>query len=243
MLTAFLHVLRHSPAPRLLMHSRVALAVICVLALAGWPRSGPWASVPFPHIKQQFRIEAVSWAEPQNMIIGGVPISTLPFVSPHSAVDVAARFSSEQAIFQRVLSTPGQLILSGVKDDWHWIAVLSDDASGSSGYVSAMSSTPIAMGAPPVWLPPGLSVALSVSNADDDQTVVHHVHHLSEAPSAVGPRLASWLADQGWKAQYDPGDIPGRQQWYRSGENLFVLMHSHLGGTVMFTQQKVGGTP
>lgn len=243
MLTAFVHVLHHVLIFGLLRQSRVRLAMVCMFALISWPWSSSLASPRFPQIKHQIETEAVTWGDLQNMIIGGVPVSTLPFVSPYPAVDVASRFSSDKAIFQRVLSMPGQLILSGLKDEWHWIAVLNEDASGSSGYVSAMSSAPTTTNLLPPWMPPGSSVAPSVSNSDGEQAVVQHVHHISGTPDAVRDRLATWLSKQGWKTRSESGDIRGIQQWHRQGEELVVLLHPSRGGTVMFTQQKARGRP
>lgn len=231
--------------------SRLQHCVCLVFFVTGGLTPGSWPSANvlsttlpyFPDIEQHLESVAVDWGEPHHLFVGGVPISTLPFVSSHSAIDVASRFSSEASIFQRVLSMPGQLILSGVKDRWHWIAVLQDGNSGASGYVSAMSGNATATLDPPAWLLPGLSAGLSISNSGNDQAVVQHVHHLVGSHGAVRDRIKKRLSDLGWKRHSDSGDIPEQWHWHRNGERLSVMMLPHSGGTLVLTQQQMRGIP
>lgn len=245
MLSTCIYVFRHGFAARIPQVLRGLLPVLCMLFPGGLTVKQAMAveRVYFPAIEPRFETGSLSWGQRQNMLVGGVPVSTLSFVSPHSAIDLASRLSNKSAVFQRVLTMPGQLILSGIKDQWHWIAVLSDDASGSSGYVSAMSATVITPPESSALIPAGLSLAFSAAGTGNGPAIGQHVHQLPGAPDVIRDRIASRLAGMGWHRISDVADLPGQWQWYRKGEKLSMLINQHGAGSLVLTQHYTGGAP
>lgn len=242
MVTVAVHNFFNAIRPRLRQFLRSMLFAGAVLIPGSCAFAMSRSSPPdLPDIGQQLASVAVNWQDPHSMVLGGTPLSARAFASGRPALEVASEFSSVGSVFQRVLTMPGQLILSGMKEQWHWIAVLKDHGSGTQGYVSVMSARPDATPDHPAWMLPEMPRGISISHAAVDQSVGQRVFHFAGSRASVRDQLEKRLALRGWKHQPGPGDIGAH--WHRDGEQLTVMMFPYSGGTLVLTQQQMRGIP
>lgn len=239
MLNALISSCSDASRNRSLMRSFDAVSrVLCMLVLGAFPTVGhAYAQHEFPEADRYFGSVGVDWDEAQAMVVDGVPLRITTFGSPRPALEVASLFSSGNTVFQRVLTMPGQLILSGLKDSWHWIAVLRDEGSGTRGYVSAMSSK-VAAPEFPAWLQSADHTFFSISNTASDQASVQYVHQVSGSLENVQARIEGRLESMGWKRHSDPGRVGRNSQWSKDTEQLSIMLLPYAGGTLVSTQQQ-----
>lgn len=193
------------------------------------------------NIADHFRSSGFAWDDTELMIMEGVAIRTASFVSSDSIVRAAQRLTEVSTVFDRVLTLPEHIILSGVKDNRHWLGSIQASATGASGYVSAMQGEPVLGGTPPAWLPPGAATVFALKDGTDSQASTQHVHRFPVHTHALRARLAQRLAQQGWK-QHTDSDTQGRPwRWYRAHEQLLIVVTADQDGALMFTHHTVGG--
>lgn len=95
-----------------------------------------------PEITERLHFLNVQWGDTETIFLSGIGTRTVTFVSSMDGIDLARQLAGLSSVFDRLLTMPGQLVLSGIADTWHWIAVLRPVNPGTSGYVSVMRAVP-----------------------------------------------------------------------------------------------------
>lgn len=215
------------------------LMLTLLFVFAAQARALP-ASV-FPDIAHGLNSTEVDWGDVYSMELAGVPIRTSVFTSLHPVADIAQKFSKTSGLFDRVLTSPGQVVMSGINDGWHWLAALRNKADGAAGYVSVMRVMPTLPADTPLLLPVGARRVSSFKDDAGDNTVVQHVHQVAWSPDVFRNRTQEHLIRQGWEADTSPGNPGSQWHWQRNGERLAILTLAHPGGALVFTQQWLQG--
>lgn len=187
----------------------------------------------------------LQWAGIQTVFMGGVKTHTAAFTSFTAVSDVAHALTGKLSVFDRVLVAPGQLVLSGLRDGWHWLAVILPDTKNVHGYVSAMQT---GQG----FRTPGSAVLFSRSpvlsffhDVVDGDKVTQYVQEVRVSPDILAGLANQQLASQGWVQQGRQDTSTGPWQWRRPGENLHVLAFKGSTGTTRIFSQHIvrGGRP
>src|SRR5699024_11169339 len=113
---------------RLLIFAVLGLSPACAVALA---------SSGLPDINQILEGADLPLQDVERETLNGVSMSLAQFSTRRKPAQVAARLSASGR-FQRIFTFPGQILLSGMEDHWHWLAVLGSQAGGTHGQVSVM---------------------------------------------------------------------------------------------------------
>lgn len=224
----------------------------CLLALLAFSASDSFASqrADYSNISAQFKTQDVVWDDAQSLLLGGVQMHTASFKSSLQADDVARQLSDSSNMFNRILTMPGQLVLSGMNGHWHWLAVIRVNVSGADGYVSAMQAATVEHSLSFPWALGHTPAMFSSDHVTDGGSVAQRVHRLSMSLHASRAQLMEQLTQHGWKRQTDPGD-PDRfyhprdqnwaSHWRRANEQVFVMAITHDNASLIFTQHMTGG--
>lgn len=188
------------------------------------------ANVFYPNIEGRFSSSDLTWTKMQPMTVRGVPISVARFSSRRSSVGIAELFS-EHDVFQRVLTLPGKVVLSGLEDDWHWLAAIDDHKTGSKGYVSIMRTgfmprnTELATrpgSAFESWIPPHAASVFNHDIADENESVSLRTYSIALPLAAIGTQLLVNLTKQGWGLLDHSSLSTGPWHWRRQHERLSI---------------------
>lgn len=191
-------------------------------------------------IVRHFKAVGVDWDDDETMNVGGVVLRTAGFRSTDSVNSLARKFTKASTVFDRVLTMPGHLVLSGLKGNLHWLALLSVSPSGTHGYVSALQTRSVSPIASPPWALQHSPALFSFSDVQNGQTFTQYVHRFPLTESALRTGVKRRLVQQGWKPQVEH-DFDNRWQWRRSGEQLLIVTAPDKDGTVMFTSRTAQG--
>lgn len=186
-------------------------------------------------IVQQFNSVDVVWGNVETMNVGGVAMRMAGFSSSNAADVVAQKLTKATTVFDRVLTMPGHLVLSGIKDSWHWLALISVSSSGSYGYVSALQSRSVSpIGSLP-WMPQHFPALLSIRDAQDSQVLTQYAHRFPFSEAVLRKSVEQRLLLQGWKRQPGIDAVGSPWKWRQSGEQLSIVTAPDKSGTIMFT--------
>lgn len=85
----------------------------------------------------------IYWQNTQNLQPNGVAINVAMFNSNLSPIDTANIINKQHPVFQKVLTLPNRVVLSGVYENHHWLADINTYKDGATGYVSSLKSMDI----------------------------------------------------------------------------------------------------
>ena len=213
--------------------SRTVSTVLCMLlAQSCFAGTRP----DCPEISKQLGMHAAVWDDLQSMSVSGVALCAAVFSSSLSAVKLAQSFTAAPGLFDRVLNMPGQLVMSGVRKKWHWIAMIRTVDSGSAGYISTMYINNESGNLTYSWLPPYARPLFSHTESVNDQRVHQHGYQLSWPEGQVRAHINAALARQGWTPWAETGSVPGQSSWQRAGERLTILVSQSNVATSLLVQ-------
>lgn len=215
------------------MLCRTAGTVLCMLlAQSCFAGTGP----DCPEISKQLGMHDAVWDDLESMSVGGVALCAAAFSSSLSTVRLAQSFTATPGIFDRVLNMPGQLVMSGVRKKWHWIAMIRTVDSGSMGYVSTMYINNEPVSETYSWLPPYARTMFSHAENVNDQWIHQHGYQISWPEGKVHAHINTALTRQGWISQSATGTVRGQSSWQRAGERLTVLVSQGKFATSLLVQ-------
>ena len=186
-------------------------------------------------IVKRFRSVDVLWDDVEAMSVGGVVMRMAGFRSSNAADVVAQKFTQATTVFDRVLTMPGHLVLSGVKESWHWLALISVSSTGSYGYVSTLQSRSVSpIGSLP-WMSQHFPALYATRGAKDRQILTQYAHRFPFSHAALRKNVEQQLLQQGWKRQAGIDAVGSPWEWHQSGQQLSIVTVPDKEGTVMFT--------
>lgn len=215
---------------RMLRHT-VSLALFALLYVDAHAST----QIDSADIVKHFSSVDVVWDDLEAMSVGGVAMRMAGFSSSDSADVVAQKLTQASSVFDRVLTMPGHLVLSGIKKSWHWLALISVSASGSYGYVSALQSRSVSpIGSLP-WMPQHFPALFVIRDAHDSQMLTQYAHQFPFSWVALRKSVEQRLLQQGWKHQAGVDAVSSPWKWRRAGEQLSIVMVPDKEGTIMYT--------
>lgn len=233
---------------RSLSSSRVSASIsykiLCGM-LCGLVYCGAVMALPaLPDVIARLNSSDIVWGRADSMTAGGVPLDTVPFSSSLLPASLAESLSSPDGPFQRVLTTPGGVVLSGLEGSRHVIANIRRHASGSQGYLSAMyfdvdmdmSSSARRFS----WLPH--NAAPVFSHSEGRGALLHEGYHVASPASALRHHVSIALRAQGWRYLDGHDVLDGIWRWHRRGEHLTLHAMPGSQGTTLFIQHERQGT-
>ncbi len=191
----------------------------------------------------------IAWHEPSQMQANGVPVRFATFQSSSSAGRVAQILSRRLDLFQRVLTLPGQIVLSGIKEDWHWVAMVSTERSRAFGHVSGMALLPEpASGANsatpevPGWIPGQARPLIDHVIKDDAVSVRHQTYLINMRPQQTMGHLTNRLQQAGWTPEQNT-DLHGPSflRWKKGRQSLLLSWSAYKNDTLLVAQLGVQG--
>lgn len=81
----------------------------------------------------------IQWQGIQSHQPNGITINVAMFNSDLSAVDTASLINKLHPVFQKVLTLPDRVVLSGMHKNLHWLADINAFDKGATGYVSSLN--------------------------------------------------------------------------------------------------------
>lgn len=219
------------------------LLVLLLSATAAPAADGDPVGSGFSVLETQVR---VSWRNMTTMALGGVPVHYRTFLSRMPVHGTAEAFARESGMFDRVLAFKDRVVLSGVRNGWHWVVDIGPESSGARGLVSAMPLNPVAawgapmpaVGAAPDWLPAGSRLYFEQTLNQAGMTVRQSIHRLPQPPAAVGDAVTERLAGLGWsRMSGEPGSEHGQMEvWVRERSRLMFAIVPDVSGSALFVQ-------
>lgn len=192
-------------------------------------------------IVKYFSSVDVLWGDVEAMRVGGVAMRMAGFRSSDAADVVAQKLTQATTIFDRVLTMPGHLVLSGIKESWHWLALISVSSTGSYGYVSTLQSRSVApIGSLP-WMPQNFPALYATRDAQDSQILTQYAHRFPFSHAALRKSVEQRLRQQGWKPQAGIDAVGSPWKWHQSGQQLTIVTVPDKDGTIMFTHHMYRG--
>lgn len=85
----------------------------------------------------------IYWQNTQSIKPNGVDINLAMFSSSLSPIDTASIINKQHPVFQKVLTMPNRVVLSGVYENHHWLADINSYKNGATGYVSSLKAMDI----------------------------------------------------------------------------------------------------
>lgn len=85
----------------------------------------------------------IHWQGMQNHSPNGVSINVAMFNSQLNLLNTAQLISHQHPIFQKVLTLPNRVVLTGIYKNQHWLADINTYKNGVTGYVSSLKSLDI----------------------------------------------------------------------------------------------------
>jgi hypothetical protein len=215
-------------------------AGLALLVSMGWA-SASWALHAAPERLSSLAVQGLRWEPMQSMSLSGVPAHLKPFVSDNAAVSVALSLSTHSDLFQRVLTTPGTIVLSGLQADWHWLAQVDTLAKGAKGYVSAMRVAPALASAGPAgaepgfpWLPRQAQRRFAYRSNMTSPIVSQHVYSIALPIQALTAYVRRQLRAEGWKAEPAIAGASAYSAWHRQTSRLMLFAQAGSVGTDLY---------
>lgn len=214
---------------------RLALTAsfLCTAAVA-------WALHSAPERLNSLSVQGLRWGSIQPMLLSGVPAYMKPFTSGDSALPAAQSLAAHTDLFQRVLMTPGTIILSGLQADWHWLAQVDTLGAGAKGYVSAMRIGPAFPAAGAMlhdpgfsWLPAQSRRRFTYRDIASSRTAAQHVYSIDLPMSVVTAYVRRQLRAEGWEAEPIVG-FAGHSVWRRRSSRLMLFSQAVPPGTDLY---------
>jgi hypothetical protein len=186
-------------------------------------------------------VHGLRWEPMQTMLLSGVPAYLRPFSSGNAAVPVARSLAANTDLFQRMLTIPGTIVLSGLQADWHWLARVDVLAEGAKGYVSAMHISPAWPGADQegdkpgfTWLPAQAQRRFVYRSGMASPTVAQHIYSIALPVQALTAYLRRQLRVEGWEAEPTVAVMPGYSAWRRQTSRLMLFTQAGAAGTDLY---------
>lgn len=198
------------------------------------PADGQWMSFAAP---------GVDWEAVQEMSLSAVPVRVRPFSSQRAPVEVASALALHGEFFQRILTAPGAIVLSGVQDDWHWLAQVNATNPGTRGFVSALKfdkSAPAlgdGLSDPHLrWLPPQSSPQFGHRTDTKDGPVDQSIYIVGASPDAVMGYVRRSLRAEGWLPEPLLANRDSYGAWRRENAKLTLLARASGQSSVLYVQ-------
>lgn len=217
-------------------HAALRCTAIAVLSLFLAQSCFAGSGSDCPDISQQFAVSKVKWDRVQPMVVGGVALCSATFTSSLTVVEVGQRFSKVSGVFERVLSAPNQLVMSGVAKNLHWVAMIRKQRSGTFGYVSTMNTSDGLPTAPYPWLPPQAQLVFFHAEKVNNERTHQQGYQLAWSVEQVRTHITRALSRQGWIRRSGVSDVSGQSFWHRAGEHLSILAFQDTDGSLLLIQ-------
>lgn len=189
------------------------------------------------------QVPGLVWQPVQPVDVAAIPVHIKPFTSTQSVAQVAEALADHQDVFQRILVSPGLVVLSGVSEETHWLAEIwrvGGHPEGSAGRVSVLSFAglprlPVADHQAYSWLPTNATqlaqwgdgaVKPPTQAAEPASRVIQSLYRMPASAAISRPQLASRLRSQGWSVLLPvPSQVSLQpwQVWQQHGEELFLF--------------------
>ncbi|MEN4919744.1 hypothetical protein ABE485_13790 [Achromobacter spanius] len=157
----------------------------------------------------------------ERVWLHGVPAQVLVFDVPQRPAAVARALSGQQPALADLHVLPGQLILSGLVGDEHWIARM--EAAGAErtvGSISTMSVRAAPSVPRPAWLPDGARLRLDVSVMEHGAKMSERIWQHALPPDKMARLIEANLRQDGWTrlgtggVDQARGAHAGVEQWW-----------------------------
>ncbi len=201
----------------------------------------------WPAVRAALEVAGVRWLDTHDGSANGVVFRTALFVSEHDAVALAAQLSRITGpLFSRLLTLPGQLVLSGVSPDGHWLASISPGPDGSRGYVSLLdmraTTTRGSNGADAAILA-GTAPIFSFEDHAGRQRVRHQVYNIAGHSDGVKSDVLRRLRKLGWVRDDMPSTDGMGWSAQRGGQQLSIAFAPQPTGQIIYARQVQEGQP
>lgn len=189
-------------------------------------------------------LEQFRWSSTQAARLHGVPAHWREFTSPSSLLHATEALATHADRFQRVIAYKGGVLLTGVRANWHWVAEIQPDASGSRGRVSVLrideaqlrglfqsrSSRNFA------WLDHRALLRFSHESAAGGSRTTHEVYGASMSVDQITAYVQQNLRRTGWQPESRVAWWSGADAWRRGSSRLVVmLLPSKPGSTILLS--------
>ncbi|MGB3288674.1 MAG: hypothetical protein WBA83_05320 [Burkholderiaceae bacterium] len=194
-----------------------------------------------PEPLSSFSMQGLRWESVQSMFLSGVPAHVRPFASDLAALPVARSLAAHVDLFQRVLVTPGTIILSGWQANWHWLAQVDALSRGAKGYVSAMRVDPAASAEGAAlhepgfsWLPAASRRQFVYRDASPSAKATQHVYRIGLPMQALTAYVRRQLRAEGWEAEPAIAGLAGHSIWRHGSSRLTLFSQPVPSGTDLY---------
>lgn len=193
----------------------------------------------------RFAVPGASWQAVQTIRLSGVRLQSAQFSSSESPLTVVRALSDHPTVFQRVLTTRGAIILSGLGAGQHWLAEIQPHAAGTTGRVSALplgrdakSAHGHAPTVPYEWLPSGAATRFSYHDADVAGNVLQHIFSIPMPADAVSAYVSERLRTDGWVIDPLLASASGHNAWHRRGKQLVLGATARGEASLLYVYQQ-----
>jgi len=155
------------------------------------------------------------------------------------AVSESARRLSDSRVFTQMLLAPGQIQLSGIDSEWHWVGQLTAVKDGTAGYVSALKLPTFSLMAQThkpasfQFVPTG-AMPLLDSAVDMHSTRMHqNFWHVDMSSDVLRAYLQQRLRGNGWTRDSVLSAAAG-DAWQKPNETLLLLPYGQGTGSLLY---------
>ncbi|WP_454690829.1 hypothetical protein [Achromobacter aloeverae] len=167
--------------------------------------------------------------------VQGQAMSGWVFEAPGDIREIARWLSRQLPVLRDLLVAPGMVVLSGMDDQFHWSARLTDGGRGwTQGTLSRLPlRQPAARLSAAPWQPDGARLHFDVRWREARRAGVRQVWTHGAAPAALRPRLRASLQGAGWRADEPETAFPGR--WSKASIQLSIVVVEQQAGSGIVT--------
>lgn len=171
------------------------------------------------------------WLETQAVLLRGVPAYWREFTSQTPAFQAAKSMAQYADRFQRVITLKDNILLSGVRSDWHWVAQIQSAPGGSRGRVSmlrvneqelqASSQSPGNSHFP--WLAHNARLDFSQESVAGGRRMTQQLYGASLPVGQITAYVQQNLRSTGWRLEPQIANSAGPDVWRRNASRLLVV--------------------
>jgi hypothetical protein len=211
------------------------LFAVVGIAWSSGPGAGALSSLAFTELGTP----GLRWTMDQSMRVAGVPLQVRGFTFAGEPSRLAQLYSGKPAYFQRILVSPGRIVLSGLRNEQHWLAEMYPTPSGSAGRVSVMrvkrEGAAWARGHRAFrWLPAQAEPLFSQQDSGhargEGASASQHVFRLLGSDQDVTAYVRQQLRSDGWLEEPVYAGLGGHSAWRRKKARLAVFSLPETGG-------------
>jgi|GEM_PF-7105952 len=198
-----------------------------------------------------WQLQGVQWDNAQQQEHNGITIRYANFEANMPVMALGSRFSqAAPGVFQRLLTLPRQVILSGIATDGeHWLAVIHQWGQGATGYLSVMSagrqntrqSPAVSVGN--WWQPRGIKPVLAQSSNVLSSPRYQQLFRLPHCTGRSYRDVSKQLETRGWHMLTDLSHTPAIQVWQRHAHQVTLIPVTLTHGCGLYVVQQQGRQP